>query len=133
MTLTMKRLDHVNLRTANLPAMVDWYERVLGLVSGPRPSFSFPGAWLYVGDHAIVHLVGQETQPTVDPSDLKLEHFAIEAEGLGEMLARAEADGQPATPRKVPGFPVVQVNLWDPDGNHIHVDFNAAEMDDLDG
>lgn len=133
MALTMKRLDHVNLRTANLAAMVDWYERILGLVSGPRPAFPFPGAWLYIGDHAIVHLVGQESQPGADPKELKLEHFAIEAEGLQEMLARAAADGQPVKPHKVPGIPVVQVNLWDPDGNHIHVDFNAAEMDAISG
>ncbi len=29
----------------------------------------------------------------------------------------------------VPGFPVVQVNLRDPDGNHIHIDFDQAEHD----
>ena len=30
---------------------------------------------------------------------------------------------------RVPGFPVVQVNFHDPDGNHIHVDFDVAEYD----
>ena len=33
---------------------------------------------------------------------------------------------------EVPEFPVVQVNLRHPDGNHIHIDFDIAEMADLD-
>ena len=49
--------DHVNVRTANLAAMVDWYDRVLGMKPGKRPNFDFPGAWLYLGDQALVHLV----------------------------------------------------------------------------
>lgn len=129
MTLTMRRLDHVNIRTANLDRMTDWYVRVLGLTKGPRPSFKFPGAWLYAGEHAIVHLVGQDKDPGADANDLKLEHFALGAVGLTDMLARAEADGQTVTPFKVPDFPIVQVNIWDPDGNHIHVDFDAAEAE----
>ena len=31
---------------------------------------------------------------------------------------------------KVPDFPIVQVNIWDPDGNHIHIDFHADEAAD---
>jgi hypothetical protein len=27
---------------------------------------------------------------------------------------------------------VLQVNVWDPDGNHIHVDFDLAEADGID-
>ncbi|MCR9139823.1 MAG: nascent polypeptide-associated complex subunit family protein [Alphaproteobacteria bacterium] len=30
----------------------------------------------------------------------------------------------------VPDFPIVQVNIFDPDGNHIHIDFPAGELDD---
>ena len=47
-------LDHVNVRTRNLERMVDWYERILGMKTGKRPSFSFPGAWLYVDDKPYV-------------------------------------------------------------------------------
>jgi hypothetical protein len=28
----------------------------------------------------------------------------------------------------VPGFPIVQINIWDPDGNHLHVDFDPGEV-----
>ncbi|WP_371933297.1 VOC family protein [Ruegeria discodermiae] len=55
--MPIRRLDHVNVVTSNLEEMVAWYETVLGLRSGPRPDFSFGGAWLCAGDAPIVHLV----------------------------------------------------------------------------
>lgn len=127
MTVTMKKLDHVNVRTANLDGMIDWYGRMLGMHPGPRPDFPFPGAWLYVGEDAAVHLIGVENQPGADTSDLRLEHFAISATGIKELLERAAAAGEKADVRKVPSFPIVQVNIWDPDGNHIHIDFTEEE------
>ena len=63
MGVTLKRLDHVNVRTANLDAMIDWYGAMLGMTTGPRPDFPFPGAWLYIGNDPVIHLVGVETQP----------------------------------------------------------------------
>jgi catechol 2,3-dioxygenase-like lactoylglutathione lyase family enzyme len=87
MPVTLKRLDHVNLRTANLDAMVAWYGRILGMHPGPRPSFTFPGAWLYAEGHPVIHLVGVEVAPGADPADLRLEHFAISASGLKGLLA----------------------------------------------
>ena len=93
MTVTLKRLDHVNLRTADLDAMVAWYGRILDMHPGPRPGFSFPGAWLYADGHPILHLVGVDTAPGADASELRLEHFAIAATGLKQMLAALKADG----------------------------------------
>jgi catechol 2,3-dioxygenase-like lactoylglutathione lyase family enzyme len=118
--------DHVNVRTANLDAMIAWYGECLGLKVGPRPDFGFPGAWLYLGDQAIVHLVGAQISPA-DADRLTLEHFALRATGMSEFLAKLESGGLRYQIDPVPGFPVVQVNLHDPDGNHIHVDFDAAE------
>lgn len=31
----------------------------------------------------------------------------------------------------MPDFPIVQINPHDPDGNHIHIDFDASEADNL--
>ena len=119
-------MDHVNIRTANLDDMVRWYQDILGMPTGPRPDFPFPGAWLYVGDQAFVHLVGVETQPQAG-GEITPEHFAFRAKGMAEFLQRLEAAGIAHSIDPVPGFPVVQVNLHDPDGNHIHVDFAAEE------
>ena len=129
MTLELVRLDHVNVRTANLAAMTEWYCARLGMRTGPRPDFDFPGAWLYVGDAAVVHLVGVDAIGA--QSDLSLEHFALSARGLGALIERLEAAGERHMLRRVPGFPILQVNVWDPDGNHLHIDFDSAEADTL--
>ena len=43
--------DHVNIYTRYLKETIEFYE-LLGFVNGPRPEFSFNGAWLYL-DHNI--------------------------------------------------------------------------------
>lgn len=122
------RLDHVNLRTHRLEEMVQWYSRVLDMPSGQRPNFPFPGAWLYADGVPTVHLNGCE-HVAEQPSDLTLEHFAFQArdlKGFIERLTRIEERFEVAF---VPGAPIVQINVWDPDGNHIHIDFAAAEAE----
>jgi catechol 2,3-dioxygenase-like lactoylglutathione lyase family enzyme len=73
------------------------------------------------------HLVGIDSPSGADAGDLRLEHFALEAEGLAEFLDRLAATGTAARLGVTPGPPptggIVQVNIADPDGNHIHVDF----------
>ena len=118
--------DHVNVRTNKLDEMIAWYGDVLGLYAGPRPDFPFPGAWLYLGDHALVHLVGVD-KPPADPDNASLEHFALRARGLKEFLAKLDSLQIEARLAPVPGLPILQVNIFDPEGNHIHVDFDADE------
>ena len=117
-------LDHINVRTANLDAMVEFYGRVLGLISGDRPPFDFPGAWLYCDEKPVIHLVGVESEPkAVEP---KMEHVAFAAAGLAEFLARLRGEKVPYRVRVVPGFHIRQVHLYDPDGNHLHIDFDRG-------
>ena len=123
--MRLGRLDHVNIRTANLLAMADWYCRVLGMQQGKRPPFAFPGAWLYCDGHPFVHLVGVGKQPA--GGDPTLEHFAFSASGLAEFTARLKAAGIAYRAAKVPGTAIIQINVFDPDRNHIHVDFNGED------
>lgn len=122
-------LDHVNIRTHQLATMVSWYQVILGMTSGARPDFNFPGAWLYAGEAAAVHLIGVEAEPAADGS-LKLEHFAFSATGLAEFLKLLEARGIDYRLGRVRDFGILQVNIHDPDGNHIHVDFTGDEAAD---
>jgi len=122
------KLDHVNLRTTQLDVLIDWYTDVLGMRAGQRPDFPFPGAWMYAGDAAAVHLVGIDGAPaTGAETELKLEHFAFSATGRIEFEARLEAMNIPFRRADVAAFNIIQINLWDPDGNHLHVDFPADE------
>lgn len=126
MPITM--LDHVNIRTAQLDAMIAWYTQVLGLENGDRPDFGFPGAWIYAGDMPVVHLIGVEGAPGAGSEDtLKLEHFAFSATGLAEFEALLRDRGEKYRRADNPLTGLVQMNVWDPDGNHIHVDFSADD------
>jgi catechol 2,3-dioxygenase-like lactoylglutathione lyase family enzyme len=123
--MKMKAFDHVNVKTAKLDEMILWYEDVLGLKSGPRPSFPFPGAWMYLGKQPILHLVGVDEEPqSVDP---KIEHFALSAEGMTEFEAHLQERNISARIFEVPGFDIIQFNIFDPDNNHIHIDFAKTE------
>jgi catechol 2,3-dioxygenase-like lactoylglutathione lyase family enzyme len=130
--MVLSKLDHVNLRTANLAAMVAFYTEVLAMTEGPRPPFDFGGAWLYCGGQPTVHLVEVGRQPAPE-GELRLEHFAFAAEGLAGFLARLKGRGAAYRIGVVPGFGIVQVNVHDPDGNHIHVDFAPAEAASVSG
>ena len=124
-------LDHVNVRTSKVQAMREWYVRVLGMADGERPNFPFPGAWLYTGKNPVVHLVGVTDEPA--NTDPKLEHFAFSATGLKTFRDKLEALGEAYDVRVVPGLGLVQFNIWDPDGNHIHIDFTPEEGRTLKG
>jgi catechol 2,3-dioxygenase-like lactoylglutathione lyase family enzyme len=120
------QLDHVNIRTDKLAEMIHFYEDVLGLISGVRPNFPFPGAWIYVGENPVIHLVGVDKEcASVEP---KIEHFAFRATGLTKLTERLAKAGIQHSIDPVPGVPIVQVNLEDVDGNHIHIDFHADEL-----
>lgn len=126
--MQINRLDHVNVRTVQLDTMIDWYTNVLGMRKGERPNFPFPGAWIYAGDTAVVHLVHVDGPLDVGAeSDLKLEHFAFSASGLDEFEAKLQAQGERYQRSSLPELNLVQINVWDPDGNHIHIDFRAEE------
>lgn len=115
-------LTHVNVRTHRLEEMIAFYRDVLGMRVGPRPNFSFGGAWMYVADNPVVHLVKVDAAPQPGPS-LRLEHFALAGVDLQSFVAHLDRLGVPHREGRLDDFRIVQVNLHDPDGNHIHVDF----------
>lgn len=126
----IRKLDHVNVRTTQLEAMADWYARVLGMRRGDRPDFPFPGAWMYVADHPAVHLVGIDGAPaTGSETALKLEHFAFTASDRAGFEAKLIELDETYRISIVPDFGITQFNIWDPDGNHIHVDFSGEDPD----
>jgi catechol 2,3-dioxygenase-like lactoylglutathione lyase family enzyme len=124
--MPIQKLDHVNLRTHQLTTLVDWYERVLGLRVGERPNFPFPGAWLYAGDTVVLHLIGVANPAGAgSEAPLKLEHFAFSATDLLSFEKKLHDMGEPNQRVDLSFNKLVQINLWDPDGNHLHVDFSG--------
>jgi catechol-2,3-dioxygenase len=126
----LERLDHINVNTTQLEKLKAFYSDVLGMSPGPRPNFSFGGAWMYCGGRPAVHLVERAQLEPVH-GDLKLQHFAFAAKGLGEFLARLAQLDVPYRVGILDDFEICQINLTDPDGNHLHVDFPVAEAREL--
>ena len=120
-------LDHVNLRTSSLGRLTKFYVEVLGMREGPRPAFDFGGAWLYLGDHACVHLV-EVTEHERPGEDLGLSHFAFRANGLTELTERLNRYQVSYRMIRPPGTSITQVHFCDPDGNALHIDFAADEQ-----
>ena|SRR5664279_3868095 len=120
--MPLKYLDHVNLRTADVARLSEFYSSVLGLQLGARPAFSFGGAWLYCGERAVIHLVEVGEQPTPSGA-LRMEHFAFVADGFDEIVRRLEASAVEYRTSQLFGTTTRQLNLSDPDGNRLHIDF----------
>jgi catechol 2,3-dioxygenase-like lactoylglutathione lyase family enzyme/GNAT superfamily N-acetyltransferase len=124
----IEKLDHVNIRTTNLDTLIEWYTNVLGLRRGDRPDFPIPGAWMYADNQAVVHLIGIDSEPGIgSDKPLKLEHFAFSASGKLQFEEKLNDMNEHYRCGEIPDFNLVQYNLWDPDGNHIHIDFALDE------
>lgn len=109
--------------------MIKWYDEVLGLKEGLRPDFKIPGAWLYAGDVVVVHLIETTEPPEAGSAhDLQLEHFAFTATGAVEFEDRLQELQLPYE-RYLPRVTTTAIyDLWDPDNNHVHVDFPVDEL-----
>ena len=118
--MSMERLDHITIKASDLDASIAFYEEVLGLKSGDRPPFSFPGAWIYCGDRPVVHIVTDRPTETGTGS---IDHIAFQARDAAAFVARLEAAGVEFSQRDVPGMALRQVFLTDPDGVKVEINF----------
>ena len=118
-------MNHFTVLTDDVGATVGFYRDLLGLTEGPRPAFDFPGAWLYAGPQAVLHVIGGRPQ-----SELRagvIDHMAFTASGLAATLAALDARALQYTCRKQAGSGVWQVFFHDPNGAKVELDFAADE------
>ena len=118
-------MNHFTILTDDVPATVDFYRELLGLVDGPRPPFDFPGAWLYAGERPILHVVGGRNADELRPG--VIDHMAFSAEDLSETLALLASRNIAHTCRRLPGGGTWQVFFHDPNGARVELDFAADE------
>jgi catechol 2,3-dioxygenase-like lactoylglutathione lyase family enzyme len=118
-------MNHFTVLTDDVGATVGFYRELLGLTEGPRPAFDFPGAWLYAGPQAVLHVIGGRLR-----SELRagvIDHMAFTASGLATTIATLDAHGLQYTCRQQAGSGVWQVFFHDPNGAKVELDFAADE------
>ena len=123
-------LDHWNIYCKDLDATVRFYEKYVGLRNGDRPPFGFPGAWMYAGEKAILHIVSETTRK--DHGSGAIDHVAINCDDIRGCIDTLKKDGMPFEVRKVPARPLQQVFVHDPDGVMIELNFwHEADVPEL--
>jgi catechol 2,3-dioxygenase-like lactoylglutathione lyase family enzyme len=128
--MTLERLAHYTIRVGpdDLDRTRRFYVEVLGLTEGARPTFSFPGHWLYCGGQPVVHLAGNGSpEGAAQGGTGPLDHVAFHATGLQAMLTHLRDRGISYQRKPVPGQDLFQVILTDPSGIKIELNYSAED------
>ena len=124
-------LHHFTIRCTpdELPALVDFYTRVMRLQVGRRPEIPAPGAWLYADGQPIVHLYAHLAQPEAptEPVTGHVDHISFRSRGLEEMREHLAALKVPFSEAPIPGWDIQQLFLHDPRGLKIELTFWMAD------
>lgn len=127
------RLDHGGLLVSDVARAVRFYTQALGLEVLERPpTFDTPGAWLRVGEHHQIHLIGEtdegrarEMNPGYDPAEIAIgygNHLALVVDDLDAVLQRVRAHGvEPGGEIIARGDGVRRTFVVDPDRNIIEL------------
>jgi catechol 2,3-dioxygenase-like lactoylglutathione lyase family enzyme len=118
--MPLARLDHVTVLCSDLAKSRAFYAEALGLVDGDRPPFNFPGAWLWLDDKPVVHLVGGRNDGALKSTG-SFDHVAFAASDLDAVRARLNKAGVAFRETAVPGRPLHQIFFADPDGVQIEL------------
>ncbi len=118
-------MNHFTVVAQDLEATKAFYVDLLGLSEGFRPDLGFPGAWLYAGGEAILHLVGGR-KPPADPRGV-IDHMAFSARDLRGTVAALQERGIEFTLGRLPSSGTWQLFCFDPNGARVELDFDAGE------
>jgi catechol 2,3-dioxygenase-like lactoylglutathione lyase family enzyme len=123
--MNVRAMNHFTILAEDLEKTRDFYSTVLGLKEGYRPPLEFPGAWFYVGDHALLHVIAR--RPLPEPRGGVLDHMAFTAKGLKRTLGELKKHGIEYELVHQVGSEVWQVFFHDPNGAKIELDFAPDE------
>jgi catechol 2,3-dioxygenase-like lactoylglutathione lyase family enzyme len=121
----IETLDHVTIFTDRIEAVGEFYCALLGLRPGPRPPLGVPGAWLYAGERALLHLL-ERPESTPGTGD-RLGPIVFRADGLKAVAGRLARAGVAHEVRRRPDDGTWQLFCRDPAGNRVGLDFDPAE------
>ena len=125
--MAIQGMNHFTVLATDLDKTLAFYCGLLGFRQGPRPPFDFPGAWLYCGDSATLHIVAGRAMPA-NPSGV-LDHMAFSADDLQGTITRLKAADVEYDLRRLAGSgaQIWQMFFRDPNGARVELDFPASE------
>jgi len=136
--MPINAFDHYTVRSADVAASWRFYEQALGLNVRRREGFAFPAFIVSIGDREVVHVfqaspemeavfarMAPRDDETAQWRTGRLHHVEFWATGVTEMRARLAAAGVAFRERTLPDKH--QLNLTDPDGIQVGINFPLAE------
>ena len=136
--MPINALDHYTVRSADVDASWRFYEQALGLNVRRREGFPVPAFIVSIGDREVVHVfqaspemeavfarMAPRDDETAQWRTGRLHHVEFWATGVTEMRARLAAAGVAFRERTLPDKH--QLNLTDPDGIQVGINFPLAE------
>jgi len=121
-------LNHFTIRCQPdaLPALLDFYTRLLQLTPGARPVMPFDGHWLYADGQPLVHLAAfLDERPAAGTGPL--DHISFRAHGMQPTRDFLAQQGIRFQEAPVEGWPLHQIFLHDPQGLKIELTFDTRE------
>ena len=123
--MSIQGMNHCTVLTDNLDATLEFYCGLLNLRPGARPDLGFPGAWLYAGEQAVLHIVAGRGLPEQRAG--VIDHMAFSASGLKAGTAKLKSGGIEYTLRRQATSGIWQLFCHDPSGAKVELDFQADE------
>lgn len=119
--MSVNLLEHVNINTQDLDACIKFYSDILGFENGPRPDVGFPGAWMYCGGQAVIHIMQMPGGPE-GPTGC-IDHVAFGCSDIESFRQRLREAGLAFHENHVPDFKIRQLFVRDPDGVKVELNF----------
>ena len=127
--MTIESMNHFTVLSSDLERSKTFYINILGLKEGYRPPFAFPGAWLYVGNQAILHIMAGRPMPANAAG--VIDHMAFTASNLQTVINTLKQRGIQYELHRLKGLEIWQLFCHDPDGAKVELDFPASEPEPI--
>jgi len=118
-TMKIIHLNHVALHVADLEKSLAFYCEGLQMQMLARPDFTFPGAWLRLGEDQELHLIGNRQKDVV--SHHRGDHFALMVDDMDAWESHLRKQAIDCQPRRVRPDGAYQLFVIDPDGHWIEL------------
>ncbi len=115
-------INHVNIRTLDIPATARFYSDILGLrYDGPQEVDGFARNWLYdPSGTPIIHLRAMAPQGDTTGA---LDHIALSCDDIDGIVARLDAQGIGFARRDNVSDGIIQMFVKDPNGIQLELNF----------